>query len=74
MEDRSLQRSECLELEASIIPHSPEASVDCPICQGSFPVSEIEMHAAYCDGEVAMVNQRRPESQGFQGNAEISPW
>ncbi|XP_032431399.1 BRCA1-A complex subunit RAP80 isoform X2 [Xiphophorus hellerii] len=66
MEDRSLQRSECLELEASVIPHSPEASVDCPICQGSFPVSEIEMHAAYCDGEVAVVDQRRPESQGFQ--------
>ncbi|XP_043997529.1 uncharacterized protein uimc1 isoform X2 [Gambusia affinis] len=66
MEDRSLQRSECPELEAAVIPHSPEASVDCPICQGSFPVSEIEMHAAYCDGEVAVVDQRTPESQGFQ--------
>uniref|UniRef100_A0A3B3VSZ4 UBZ4-type domain-containing protein n=1 Tax=Poecilia latipinna TaxID=48699 RepID=A0A3B3VSZ4_9TELE len=56
MEDRSLQRSECPELEAAVVPHSPEASVDCPLCQGSFPASEIEMHAAYCDG--------------FQGNAE----
>uniref|UniRef100_A0A3P9PWV3 Ubiquitin interaction motif containing 1 n=1 Tax=Poecilia reticulata TaxID=8081 RepID=A0A3P9PWV3_POERE len=34
--------------------------------RGSFPASEIEMHAAYCDGEVAVVDQRRPESQGFQ--------
>ncbi|XP_008426924.1 BRCA1-A complex subunit RAP80 isoform X1 [Poecilia reticulata] len=66
MEDRSLQRSECPVLEAAVVPHSPEASVDCPLCQGSFPASEIEMHAAYCDGEVAVVDQRRPESQGFQ--------
>lgn len=27
-----------------------QVSVDCPICQGSFPADEIEMHAAYCDG------------------------
>uniref|UniRef100_H3BWQ2 BRCA1-A complex subunit RAP80 n=1 Tax=Tetraodon nigroviridis TaxID=99883 RepID=H3BWQ2_TETNG len=26
-----------------------EASVDCPICQRSFPLAEIEVHAAYCD-------------------------
>lgn len=30
-----------------------EASVDCPICQGSFPTGQIEMHAAYCDGASA---------------------
>ncbi|XP_055358095.1 BRCA1-A complex subunit RAP80 [Betta splendens] len=28
------------------------AHMDCPLCQGSFPVTEIEVHAAYCDGEL----------------------
>ncbi|KAM4620888.1 uncharacterized protein uimc1 [Polymixia lowei] len=32
-------------------PQSPVHNVDCPICQGSFSVTEIELHAAYCDGE-----------------------
>ncbi|XP_047235599.1 uncharacterized protein uimc1 isoform X2 [Girardinichthys multiradiatus] len=70
MEDRGLQRSESPELEAAVVPHSPETSVDCPICQGSFPASEIEMHAAYCDGEVTVVGQRRPESQRFQDSVK----
>lgn len=30
---------------------SQDRNVECPICQGSFPMTEIEMHAAYCDGE-----------------------
>lgn len=30
-----------------------EVNMDCPICQGSFPVDQIEMHAAYCDGAPA---------------------
>ncbi|XP_016521838.1 uncharacterized protein uimc1 isoform X1 [Poecilia formosa] len=59
MEDRSLQRSECPELEAAVVPHSPEASVDCPLCQGSFPASEIEIHAAYCDGFQDPLKPRR---------------
>lgn len=39
-------------------PTSPEldlpvrgSSVDCPMCLRSFPMTEIEVHAAYCDGE-----------------------
>lgn len=27
------------------------SSVDCPMCLRSFPMAEIEVHAAYCDGE-----------------------
>uniref|UniRef100_A0A3Q1F4T6 Ubiquitin interaction motif containing 1 n=2 Tax=Acanthochromis polyacanthus TaxID=80966 RepID=A0A3Q1F4T6_9TELE len=50
---RRLQRSESPELELAIVPHNSEAAVDCPICQTSFPSSQIEMHAAYCDGEAA---------------------
>ncbi|XP_061754767.1 BRCA1-A complex subunit RAP80 isoform X3 [Nerophis ophidion] len=30
---------------------SPEVNMECPICQGTFPIGKIEMHAAYCDGE-----------------------
>ncbi|KAM4726080.1 uncharacterized protein uimc1 isoform 2-T2 [Anableps anableps] len=70
IEDRSLQRPESPELEAAVVPHSPETSVDCPICQGSFPVSEIEIHAAYCDGEVAVVSQRRSENQDLQDSVK----
>ncbi|XP_054873076.1 BRCA1-A complex subunit RAP80 isoform X2 [Amphiprion ocellaris] len=55
---RRLQRSESPELDLAIVPQSSEAAVDCPICQTSFPTSQIEMHAAYCDGEAA--DRRRP--------------
>ncbi|XP_070773706.1 BRCA1-A complex subunit RAP80 [Enoplosus armatus] len=64
--DRGLQRSTSPELEPAAVPQSPEANVDCPICQGSFPATEIEMHAAYCDGEVAVVDERRPKADCFQ--------
>lgn len=63
-----LQRSTSPELEPAIDPEIPENSVDCPICQGSFPVTEIEMHAAYCDGEVAVTDKRRPKADSFQGD------
>ncbi|XP_029376049.1 uncharacterized protein uimc1 isoform X2 [Echeneis naucrates] len=45
----------------SATPPNPEPTVDCPICQGSFPATRIEVHAAYCDGEVAVLDQRRTE-------------
>lgn len=63
---RGLQRSP--ELEPAVVPRSPDTSVDCPICQASFPVSEIELHAAYCDGEVAVVGERRPDGERFHGD------
>lgn len=69
-EERGPQRSGAPEVEAAVVPRSPEASVDCPICQASFPACEIEMHAAYCDGEVAEVSQRRPDGQGFQDSVK----
>ncbi|KAG8008440.1 BRCA1-A complex subunit RAP80 [Nibea albiflora] len=62
IKDRELQRSNSPELEPAVVPQSPEPSMDCPICQGSFPVTEIEMHAAYCNGEVTVVDERRPDS------------
>lgn len=55
----------------AVIPRSPEATVDCPICQASFPASRIEMHAAYCDGEVAVVDERRPEVDCIQGEENV---
>lgn len=72
IKDRGLQRSMSPELEPAGAPRSPETSVDCPICQGSFPVTEIEMHAAYCDGDV---DERRPEADCFQGdtNRSVTP-
>ncbi|XP_037604643.1 BRCA1-A complex subunit RAP80 isoform X1 [Sebastes umbrosus] len=65
--DRVLQRSTSPELEPAVVSQRrTESKVDCPICQGSFPVTEIERHAAYCDGEVAVVDERRPERACFQ--------
>ncbi|XP_059208198.1 BRCA1-A complex subunit RAP80 isoform X2 [Centropristis striata] len=61
-----LQRSKSPELEPNANPQSPETRVDCPICQGSFPVTKIEVHAAYCDGEVAVLDERRPENSRLQ--------
>lgn len=54
-------------LEPAVVPRSPETAVDCPLCQASFPASRIEMHAAYCDGEVAVVEERRPKVDCIQG-------
>ncbi|CAJ1063288.1 BRCA1-A complex subunit RAP80 isoform X2 [Xyrichtys novacula] len=62
-----LQRSTSPEIElAATAAQSPDTNVDCPICQGSFPVTEIEMHAAYCDGEVAVVHERRPKADSLK--------
>ncbi|XP_041808912.1 BRCA1-A complex subunit RAP80 isoform X2 [Chelmon rostratus] len=63
IKDQGLGRSASPEVERAVAPQIPETSVDCPICQASFSVTEIEMHAAYCDGEV---EQRRPEADCFQ--------
>ncbi|XP_062289260.1 BRCA1-A complex subunit RAP80 [Scomber scombrus] len=51
IKDRRLQRSDSPELELLVVPQSAENNVDCPICQRSFSVTDIEWHAAYCDGE-----------------------
>ncbi|XP_034539259.1 uncharacterized protein uimc1 isoform X3 [Notolabrus celidotus] len=66
MNSSRLQRSTSPELEPAAAAQSSETSVDCPICQGSFPVTEIEMHAAYCDGEIAVVHQRRLKANSLQ--------
>uniref|UniRef100_A0A1A8P778 BRCA1-A complex subunit RAP80 n=1 Tax=Nothobranchius pienaari TaxID=704102 RepID=A0A1A8P778_9TELE len=65
-----LQEGEVIPQEDSPI-RDDLASVDCPICQASFPVSEIEMHAAYCDGEVAVVGERRVGGGRFQEVATL---
>uniref|UniRef100_A0A8C7WYZ8 UBZ4-type domain-containing protein n=1 Tax=Oryzias sinensis TaxID=183150 RepID=A0A8C7WYZ8_9TELE len=52
--------------EAAEVPGSPPTSVDCPICQLSFPASDIEMHAAFCNGGVAEDGTSLP---GFQAEA-----
>ncbi|XP_026183635.1 BRCA1-A complex subunit RAP80 isoform X2 [Mastacembelus armatus] len=66
VKDCELRRSVSPELEFGPIPSTPETSVDCPICQGSFPATEIELHAAYCYTEVAVVDERRPEVGSLQ--------
>ncbi|XP_047463905.1 BRCA1-A complex subunit RAP80 isoform X2 [Mugil cephalus] len=70
---RGLQRSTSPELESTVVSCGPKASVDCPICQTSFPASEIEVHAAYCDGDGDVdVDERRPEVVCSQ--VSLKPW
>ncbi|XP_060942271.1 BRCA1-A complex subunit RAP80 [Limanda limanda] len=47
-------------VEPGAPPPRPEASVACPMCQGSFPVTRIERHAAFCDGDVSVLDEREP--------------
>lgn len=47
-----------------------ETSVDCPICQRSFPITEIEVHAAYCDGEESAAADRRPKPSCHEGEKQ----
>lgn len=68
IKDRGFQRSPSPEPEAAVVPRSPQSSINCPMCQVPFPVNEIELHAAYCDGEVAVVDERRPDGDRFQGD------
>eukprot|EP00064_Thunnus_orientalis_P017051 superscaffoldBa00003521_g17126 len=65
IKDRRLPRSKSPELEPVVVPQSTKTNVDCPICQRSFPATEIEMHAAYCDGEVAVMDEKRPEADCY---------
>ncbi|XP_061596526.1 BRCA1-A complex subunit RAP80 isoform X2 [Cololabis saira] len=66
VKDRGIQRLPSPEPEAAFSPRTAQSSIKCPICQVPFPVNEIEMHAAYCDGDVAVVDERRPDGDRFQ--------
>lgn len=63
--DRGQQRSTSPELDPPGACPARDTSVDCPICQRSFPITEIEVHAAYCDGEEPATGRRpQPDCQG----------
>ncbi|KAF7651273.1 hypothetical protein LDENG_00113390 [Lucifuga dentata] len=66
IKDQELQLSMSPELEQAAAPQISKPTIDCPICQGSFSVTEIELHAAYCDGEVTVIEERRSEADCFE--------
>ncbi|XP_068456018.1 serine/arginine repetitive matrix protein 2 isoform X2 [Clinocottus analis] len=66
IKDPGLRRSTSPRLQPAALLQNAETKVNCPICQGSFPAREIERHAAYCDGEVAILEERMPEKVRFQ--------
>ncbi|XP_041718571.1 BRCA1-A complex subunit RAP80 isoform X2 [Coregonus clupeaformis] len=49
-------------------PQSP--SMDCPMCMRPFPLTEIEMHAAYCDGSTA--NMEEEEMMGQESQSQVA--
>ncbi|XP_034033586.1 uncharacterized protein uimc1 [Thalassophryne amazonica] len=73
LKDGGGQRSASPEVEITAAPQSPEPVVDCPICQKSFRFTQIELHAAYCDGEAASTTtETRPGPDCFQGDQNLS--
>ncbi|KAM9498830.1 uncharacterized protein ACWYII_002053 isoform 4-T4 [Salvelinus alpinus] len=48
-------------------PRSP--SMDCPMCMRLFPLTEIEMHAAYCDGTTGIMEEEMAEESHSQVKA-----
>lgn len=64
--DGGRRRSASPELDLAVMCPARESSVDCPICQRSFPMTQIEVHAAYCDGEETAAD-RRPKPDRHQG-------
>lgn len=70
--DRGVHRSTTPELELVSNPQIADTSMDCPICQGSFPLTEIEIHAAYCDGDVVVTNRTQPKHDSYQGDANFN--
>ncbi|XP_028322217.1 BRCA1-A complex subunit RAP80 isoform X2 [Gouania willdenowi] len=47
---------------------STVALVDCPLCQRSFSVHEVERHAAYCDGQEDGVHRAPPPNNTVKVN------
>ncbi|XP_020320436.1 BRCA1-A complex subunit RAP80 isoform X3 [Oncorhynchus kisutch] len=47
-------------------PRSP--NMDCPMCMRLFPLTEIEMHAAYCDGTTGIMEEEMAEESHSQGD------
>ncbi|XP_071023600.1 BRCA1-A complex subunit RAP80-like isoform X1 [Oncorhynchus clarkii lewisi] len=45
-------------------PRSP--NMDCPMCMRLFPLTEIEMHAAYCDGTTGIMEEEMAEESHSQ--------
>lgn len=65
--DGSPRRSTSLQPDLPVTGQAGEPGVDCPICQRSYPMTEIEVHAAYCDGVETAPVSGRPEPDGHQG-------
>lgn len=65
--DGRLRRSASLQPDLPVTGQAGEPRVDCPICQRSYPMTEIEVHAAYCDGEETAPVSGRPDPDGHQG-------
>lgn len=63
--DGGLQRATSPEPDLPVTCQAREPGVNCPMCQRSYPMTEIEVHAAYCDGEET--TQDRPEPDFHQG-------
>ena len=55
-------------------PDSDSPRVECPMCMQPFPLGEIEMHAAYCDGTPGGALEEmdtQEESQGEGGGSGV---
>lgn len=65
--DGGQQRTASPDLDPPVTSRDGGTSVDCPICQRSFPMAEIEVHAAYCDGDGDAADRTKTKADAHQG-------
>uniref|UniRef100_A0AAZ3SSH9 BRCA1-A complex subunit RAP80 n=1 Tax=Oncorhynchus tshawytscha TaxID=74940 RepID=A0AAZ3SSH9_ONCTS len=58
-EDVRVEMEETGEVQGGVSEPAPpqSPSMDCPMCMRPFPLTEIELHAAYCDGSTANMEE-----------------
>lgn len=67
MGDGGLRTAASPEPDLSVACQAREPGVNCPMCQRLYPITEIEVHAAYCDGEEITPDCGRLEPDCHQG-------
>uniref|UniRef100_A0A4W5PBG9 BRCA1-A complex subunit RAP80 n=1 Tax=Hucho hucho TaxID=62062 RepID=A0A4W5PBG9_9TELE len=68
-EDVRMEMEETGEIQGGVPEPAPpqSPSMDCPMCMRPFPLTEIELHAAYCDGSTANMEVEEMTPSQSQG-------
>ena len=68
-EERSMEVDQTEEVQAEEVQaeevQGSSERVECPICMRPFPLPQIEVHAAYCDGTAQLSGPEESNTQGL---------